>query len=532
VNASKLSLPRTSKIEIMARAKLKFSPAIADRTVKQDGDNDEEGMEAVLFHNKERRQRRQHRSNRENAKHDSLQESDDDMSAIFEAPQNTELLDLVEENNWETLLYRVLKQPHIAHVKFTGRSTNSSSAGNLILHETCKQNPPIDVVEALVEANDKAVTTKGNAGFLPFHYACAHGASIETIRFLYSLHPDAARAVDDDEGILPLHLACMTGTTKEDVYMCLLTSYPEGSMVRDDFGRLPVDYAKSIRSDSHRKIAIECLKRAKWLEMSASQSRDRTESEYHRRIKGYEQSQVQHLKMIEDVHKKQITKLEENLESQRNEATERSQDLEELDKHLQEMTDEFRERVESMEKSTKTKNRKLQGQIDKAKEETKKIQAALDIKVEETVDLTQKLEESKDLDNSLSRQLKQRTEELDFALDDIETLNQHSEWLESVVESIRNLTNSESPVGRDGPRKESSTIKKPESSKKLGSTRKSRDSASVSSRKSEKKSRSVSRSVSRGASSRHLVGNKTLHKSVEETREPSFVSRMLGSRRE
>lgn len=438
---------------------------------------------------------------------------DDDVSGIFESPENTELLDLVEKKNWETLLYVVLKEPHTAFVKFTGRSTNSPSAGNLLLHEACKQSPPMDVVEALIAANDKAVTTKGNSGYLPLHYACAHSAPIELIRLLLFLNPDAVKVVDEAEGVLPLHLACMTGVTKEDVYMCLLTSYPEGSMIRDDFSRLPIDYAKSIRSDSLRKVAIESLKRATWLESAAKQSKGRTETIYHKRIKGYEQSQAQQLKMIEEVHTKQIAKLEADLQSQKKELSERSQDLEDMDKHLQEMTDDFRERVESSEKLSKAKNRKLQGQIDKAKEEATNAKVALHIKVEEASDLSHKFEEAQKLNDSLSRQLEQRTEELDLALEDIESLNKRSEWLESVKESIRDLSNSEPPLLGDRPRKELSKKDKPRSSKKLGSPRKSRvRSSSVSSRRSEKM--------------------KASRKATEETRDPSFASRTIGSHRE
>ncbi|KAL3904448.1 MAG: hypothetical protein SGILL_010064, partial [Bacillariaceae sp.] len=39
-----------------------------------------------------------------------------------------------------------------------------------------------------------------------------------------------------------------------------------------------------------------------------------------------------------------------------------------------------------------------------------------------------------------------RKEELEIALDDVETLNQHSEWLESVVTSIRRIANTEAPL--------------------------------------------------------------------------------------
>ena len=451
--------------------------------------------------------------------HRQSMEDDDDLSGLSESPETAELLDLVDNKNWETLLYVVLKEPNAAFVKFTGRSTNSPSAGNLLLHEVCKQSPPMDVIEALIAANDKAATTKGNSGYFPLHYACAYAAPIELIRLLIFLNPGAVKEVDDAEGVLPLHLACMTGSTKEDVYMCLLTAYPEGSMVRDEFGRLPIDYAKSIRSDSLRRVAIESLKRATWLESAAKQSKGRTESDYHKRIKGYELSQAQHLKMIEEVHKEEITKLKAELESQKKELSDRSQDLEDMDKHLQEMTDDFRERVESSDKLLKAKNRKLQGQIDKAKEEASKAKAALATKVEATSDLSKKFERTKKLNDTISRQLEQRTEELDLALEDIESLSKRSEWLESVKDSIKDLVNSEPPLLGDRSKKESSQKKsKPKSSKTLGSPRKSRI-----------RSSSVSVSSRRSTSTKK---KKASRRASEETRDAFSVSQIIASRRE
>ena len=501
----------------MNRTKLKLSPAIIDRTVKQNEGNDDEGMEAVLFHSKGRRQR-QHRSKKINdnssSSHSINITEEEEHSVIYESPQNTELLNLVQNKKWEKLLYRLLNKPHIAHVKFTGRSMKSISAGNLVLHEACKYDAPIDVIEALIEANDAAITTKGHSGYLPFHCACANGASIELIRLLCSLHPDSARAVDDDESVLPLHLACKTAVTKEEVYMCLLTSYPEGARIRDDFGRLPIDYAKSIRSDVHRKIAIECLHRANWLESAAKYSRERTESEYHRMIRGYEQVQAQQLKVIQEVHAQEIGELEVVLEIHKEELSERSKDIEELDHHLQEKTDEFHHRVESLEKSMKTKSRKLQGQIEKAKQETTKTQVTLDLKIGESIDLSQKLEQAKNIIESLTQQLEQRTEDIELALEDIETLNRHSEWLESVLGSIRNLSNSESPLM-------TSTY---ESAAQSGPDPKI-DTCSVSSK--------PSKLLLRGGSSRVSVGPNTSRKgSIEKREDASIESRIKGSRRE
>mmetsp|Transcript_19721 Transcript_19721/g.42854 ORF Transcript_19721/g.42854 Transcript_19721/m.42854 type:complete len:504 (-) Transcript_19721:48-1559(-) len=499
----------------MKRAELKLSPAIADRTVKQ---LDDEGMEAVLLHSKGRRQRLHDRSKK--VHEDTSNSEEDDASPVIESPKNIELLNLIQNKKWEKLLYRLLKNPRLAHVKFTGRSTNSTSAGNFPLHEACKYDTPIDVIEALIEANEKAIMTKGNAGYLPLHCACAHGGSIKLIRLLQSLHPDATSSVDDEDCVLPLHLACKVGIVKEDVYMFLLTSYPEGSRVRDYFGRLPIDYAKNIQSDSHRKIAIECLKRASWLESAAKHAKKRTETDYQQRIRGYEQFQAQQLKLIEEVHTKEISEFEATLNFQKGEILERTKDLEDLDRRLQDKTDEFQVRVKSLERAMKMKSRKLQGEVDKAKEERAKSQVALDLKIGEASGLSEKLEQAKELIESLTQQLEQRTEDLEFILEDMETLNKHSEWLESVLESIQNLSTSVSPVAQD--------IQRRDEYQSIASTYAS----AVQSGSSRKIARSLSASISTGKSGKLLRGRiaKVSGKiSPLEKRDTSLVGRVIGS---
>ncbi|VEU33392.1 unnamed protein product [Pseudo-nitzschia multistriata] len=499
-------------MRMMNQARLKFSPAIADRTVNE-LENDDQGMEAVLLHSKERRQRRFNRP--AEVDEDNTYGEDD------ESPLNSVLLDLIQNKKWEKFLHRLLKYPNIARIKFSGRSIDRTSAGNLVLHEVCKYNAPIDVVEALNEANEEAIMTKGNAGYLPLHCACAHGGSIKLIRFLQSLFPDATASVDDEENALPLHLACKVGTIKEDVYMSLLTSYPAGAKIRDHFGRLPIDYAKNIQSDSHRRIAVECLKRSNWLESASKLASERTERDYQRRIRGYEQLQAQQLKTIHEVHTKEIANFEANLKTKDEEILQRTNYMEDLDRHLQDKTRDFEDRIKSLEDALKTKSRKLQSQIEKAKKETSKTQLSLDRKIEEAIDLSSKLKEAEEVIESQKKELEERTEDLQLTIEDMETLNQHSEWLESVMGSIRKLSTSVSPMAQGLEQKDElrSTGSTFVSSKKRSSARKNGDSASIRTGKSGK--------LSRGPSIKMSSNN-----SPPEKRDSSFVGRFVGSYRE
>lgn len=494
-------------------------------------ESDEGSLRSARSRNKERR--RQHRRSKERK---AL--SDDESSGIMESIDNADLLDLVQRKKWDTVLYRVLKEPDCAFLKFTGRSSNSPSAGNFLLHEVCKKNPPIDLVEALLESNQEAVTAKGHSGYLPFHYACAHGASIDVIKLLLSLHPEAIKVADDEEGILPLHLACKLGITKEDVYMCLLTAYPEGSMVRDQYNRLPMDYAKSIRNDSHRKVAMQCLKRATWLEAAAQQAREQTEAEFQKRIKGYEQFQAQQLKTIEEVHTQEIADLEAKVEAKDEELEEKCQELKALDTHLQEMADQFRKRAESTDKATKAKNRKLQLELDEANEEAANCKRELELKDKHVGSLLLKIDEVNNRNDSLKQQLVERTEEFDLAMEDIDTMTKHTEWLQSVKEQIKDLVTAESPMLKDLSKRESrskkrSTPKKNRSSRSLSSRR----SPSISSRRSEKPLRSPSVSSRRSEKLRSprfrsSSPRKSAFFPADEDRDPLMGSRLGGSYRE
>lgn len=493
----------------MNRAKIKYAPAIND--LEHDKSNGDEGMEAVLFHKKGRKKLPKQIEER------SSHSSSIDDSIIYERPENVELLNIIENNRWERLLYRILKKPHTAHVKFTGRSLKSTSAGNLILHEACKHDAPIDIIEALIEINQPAIAIKGHGGYLPYHCACANGAKLELIEYLYSIYPDAVQQVDD-EGENALHLACKMGSTKEAVYMNLLTSYPEAVGIRDDFGRLPIDYAKNIRSDIHRKIAIECLHRANWLESAAKHSSERIQ----RKIRGYEQFQTQRLAMIEEIHNDEISKLELLVDRQRNELLEKTKDTGELEQRFQKSTCEYRKSI---------------SQLDKAKIESAQAQVALDLKNGELIETSNKLEETENKYKSLTQQLEQRYEDLELALDDIDTLNRHSEWLEQILGSIRSLANTEPPLVRDMQRKDEhqsfstyeSAAQSSSGNNNLG--RNSTRTSSVIGRNSIGSSFLQLKSVSRGTR-KGRVRNEASHEMPSEERDVPLVGRIIKSSRE
>jgi hypothetical protein len=92
------------------------------------------------------------------------------MFSFMESPKNKaptyEILELIEKSLWDDVIKRIEDYPSDASLFF-----GSQGIRNLAIHEACKQQPPIEVLDVLIEANPNSVMTKGQWGYLPIHYA-------------------------------------------------------------------------------------------------------------------------------------------------------------------------------------------------------------------------------------------------------------------------------------------------------------------------------------------------------------------------
>ena len=175
----------------------------------------------------------------------------------------------------------------------------------------CKlTDPPVDVVESLIECSEETVTWADSNGWLPLHHACANGASGKVLAVLVEAYPDGkvkqdkryrtplhfaffrkdahedkmnlkadarksmnpndeeeddvgnsmpeivalladsgAAELQDEGGMLPMHYASAYGTTRE-VLEVLLEVYPESITKRENKGRNPLHLAMV---NAHRK---------------------------------------------------------------------------------------------------------------------------------------------------------------------------------------------------------------------------------------------------------------------------------------
>mmetsp|Transcript_26686 Transcript_26686/g.55289 ORF Transcript_26686/g.55289 Transcript_26686/m.55289 type:complete len:834 (-) Transcript_26686:352-2853(-) len=164
------------------------------------------------------------------------------------------------------------------------------------LHMVCKlMDPPVDIVQSLIECAPETVTWPDSNEWLPLHHACANGASGKVLSILVEAYPDGklrqdkrkrtplhfaffrkdangenttkestdgnvddigssmpdivrllsdsgAAELPDEGGMLPMHYACAYGTTPE-VLQVLLENYPESIIKRENKGRNPLHLA-------------------------------------------------------------------------------------------------------------------------------------------------------------------------------------------------------------------------------------------------------------------------------------------------
>lgn len=83
---------------------------------------------------------------------------------IVEVP---EILELISSQSWTQIIRKLQDQPSDAAILLD----SSTGQSNLAIHETCKHQPPVAVVESLIQANPSSVMAKGQQGYLPIHFA-------------------------------------------------------------------------------------------------------------------------------------------------------------------------------------------------------------------------------------------------------------------------------------------------------------------------------------------------------------------------
>jgi hypothetical protein len=165
---------------------------------------------------------------------------------------------LIKNLKWKSVVARLEYNPDEANDELVGVMTRggfTSSASMTPLHYACERKPPVNVVEALIEANPEAVSQRMMpGGCLPLHVACTWHCSPTVIGALLAADPSTAKVVDE-LGNRPLHSACFSGAAFS-VIQVLLASYPKAVVSRNNQGSQPIDICRRLRqTDRHAVMA-------------------------------------------------------------------------------------------------------------------------------------------------------------------------------------------------------------------------------------------------------------------------------------
>jgi hypothetical protein len=98
--------------------------------------------------------------------------------------------------------------------------------GSTPLHIACWGNPPMEVVQALLQACPEAATDKDVHGNTPLHVAASYPETSPAIaRAFLDVYP-AAASITNKEGLTPLHMACRFAPKNELFIALLIYAYP------------------------------------------------------------------------------------------------------------------------------------------------------------------------------------------------------------------------------------------------------------------------------------------------------------------
>lgn len=174
---------------------------------------------------------------------------------LEELELNVDLATLIQNRRWRTLLARLSHNPLEAEqdLNVMTRGGFVAASGFTPLHYVCERRPPVEVVNAMLEAFPTAVMTRTMpGGCLPLHVACTWYATSEVVAALLTADQGGA-SVTDELGNVALHSACFSGAD-ESVIFSLLAAQPRAVLSRNKQGSRPIDICKRLRHANRRSV--------------------------------------------------------------------------------------------------------------------------------------------------------------------------------------------------------------------------------------------------------------------------------------
>lgn len=132
-----------------------------------------------------------------------------------------------------------------------------------LLHLALKMQPPLSIIESLVDIFPEAINEIDCMKRLPLHIACLHGTKAQVIKYLVSINPNATE-IKDISGKTPLHLlfddykkkiyciqtdSSRTNRTMTEIVTCLCNSGPRSTISEDENDMSPIEFAIEQEAD-------------------------------------------------------------------------------------------------------------------------------------------------------------------------------------------------------------------------------------------------------------------------------------------
>jgi len=146
---------------------------------------------------------------------------------------------------------------------------NKGDHGRTPLHVLLyRGNPPLCIVETLIEYAPEVLKIENKCGGLPIHRGCCNGSSLDIIRAMVNGYPESVTMAayagsftqnSTKNGFLPLHLACYNKVSLE-ILNFLIKCYPKGIEQKDKKGKTPLFILKetkyAMQKDASGKLPL------------------------------------------------------------------------------------------------------------------------------------------------------------------------------------------------------------------------------------------------------------------------------------
>jgi hypothetical protein len=220
----------------------------------------------------------------------SITYQDDNILECDYDTQCTKLYKIIEEKQWEEVLY------YLQSGKFYDTSIFTSMLGN-------DPDPPSIQTRTWVTALDETGDVRWCQ--LPLHAAITFQAPYSVIARLVQTYPKSVRCADDQD-MLPLHYAFRFGA-EDGVVAMLLERFPQAMGKKAVKDRLPLDMAH-YSSKAERGIIIEY-----YVEHAVRSAKAEWDNEYERIVTGMRTDADSSLKQELAAYKKKVRETERRL---------------------------------------------------------------------------------------------------------------------------------------------------------------------------------------------------------------------------